>query len=267
MLKLISVVLLLCAAGAASSFEHISQPGQTGADALKHNNCVGCHSLVSNQAGLSTKFLEWRVSPHAPASVGCERCHGGDPIAKDAKQAHRGIFPPSDARSLLSGAKVADTCGACHQAIARSFVESPHYQRLKTSGMGPSCSSCHAHMGASVRKTSSEAESLCTYCHNTQNGVLPPRPDIPADSKAVIDAIQRTQYMLTWIDSLLTEADKQNIAVNDEKNEASNVKASLQGVQIAWHTFNLTGVMEMANKTFIKAAEVKDRLNKKVHHD
>jgi hypothetical protein len=122
-------------------------------------------------------------------------------------------------------------------------------------------------MASSVRRSGSEGERLCTYCHNAADGILPRRPDIPANSKATIDAIQRTRCVLGLISDLLLAAEERNIAVDAERKDAVAVRASLEGAKVAWHTFNLEGVLDMANKTFVQAVDIKDRLNKKVGHD
>jgi hypothetical protein len=119
-------------------------------------------------------------------------------------------------------------------------------------------------MASTVYRSGSQGESLCAYCHNAVNGLLPQRPDIPASSKAILDAIERTQYVLTWIDDLLLTAEKRNIQVDAERKDVAAVKASVDGAKVAWHTFNLDGVLDMANKAFTQAVGIRDRLNKKV---
>ncbi|MGH9822420.1 MAG: multiheme c-type cytochrome, partial [Blastocatellia bacterium] len=267
MFKMTATTLFTLVIAAGFYFDAGSASEQAGSDITKNDSCVLCHSALSKPSDQATRYLEWRMSAHAANSVGCEKCHGGDPTGNNMKQAHRGVFPPSNSDSRLNSSTVSETCGACHQAISRSFVESAHYQKLKSSGMGPSCISCHGHMASSVRRNGSEGEVLCTYCHNAANGLLPQRPDIPANSKATLDAIQRTRYVLNWINSLLTKAEERNIAVDSEKKEASSVKAALEGSAIAWHTFNVKGVREMADKTYIQAVEIRDRLEKKVGRD
>jgi hypothetical protein len=122
-------------------------------------------------------------------------------------------------------------------------------------------------MASTVRRSGFEGESLCTYCHNASNGLLPPRPDIPAKSRAILDAIERTQYVLTWINELVLTAEKRNIKIDAEKTEAAAVKASLDGARVAWHRFNLEGVLDMADKAFVQAVDIRNRLNKKVGRD
>jgi predicted CXXCH cytochrome family protein len=267
MLKVTTVLFFAVIASIGFSFEGATASQEARSDALRNNTCVNCHSRLSTASDLSTRYLEWRQSAHGANSVGCDRCHGGDPNNEDVKQAHRDVLPPSNSRSRLSDSNVAGTCSVCHKAIARSFVESAHYARLKNSGMGPGCTSCHTHMASTVRRTGSQGEALCTYCHNAANGLLPQRPDIPASSKAILDAIERTQYVLKWIDDLLLTAEKRNIAVDAERKDAAAVKASADGAKVAWHTFNLDGVLDMANKAFAQAVDIRDRLNKKVGRD
>ena len=267
MLKVATVLLFAIIAGSGSWLGRATSPRRAGSDVLQNNACVNCHSRLSTPSDLSTRYLEWRQSAHGANSIACDKCHGGDPNAEEVKQDHRGIFPPSNTRSRLSDSNVAETCGSCHKAIAGSFVESAHYRRLKDSGMGPSCTSCHTHMASTVRRSGFEGESLCTYCHNAANGLLPPRPDIPAGSRAILDSFERTQYVLTWINELVLTAERRNLKIDAEKKEAAAVKASLDGVRVAWHTFNLEGVLDMANKAFVQSVDIRDRLNTKVGRD
>jgi len=264
MLKVVATVLFTAMVAAALSIDGARASHQEGAEVLKNNTCVRCHSNISSSSALTTRYLEWQLSAHGTNSVGCDKCHGGDPTAGDPKQAHQGVLAPTNPRSRLNDSTVPETCGACHKAIARSFVESAHYQKLKGSGMGPSCTTCHAHMASRVARNPSQGEALCTYCHNAVDGLLPQRPEIPGNSKAILDAIQRTEYVISWVNDLLVIAEKRHIGVDGEKKSLSTVKASLQGVKVAWHTFNLNGVLDMANGTFAQAVDIKDSLNKKL---
>jgi len=56
---------------------------------------------------------------HPKKPLACTTCHRGDPTATDATKAHSGMLPnPSDLRV------VAQTCGACHEAIVKKVKSS-----------------------------------------------------------------------------------------------------------------------------------------------
>lgn len=255
------IACFVCSFGGHSSASNTQQSTR------QDNQCVRCHSTLSTPVELSGRFLDWRASRHGATGVTCDKCHGGDATSSDPAKAHSGIFRPGDKRSRLNDQNVPQTCAGCHQAIAATFVESQHYRRLRTSELGPSCADCHGHMGSAAARRPYEAESLCTYCHNTLNGLLPQRPDIVRSAKASLDAIDRTNYLVGWIEELLGQAEKQKLNVAEEKRDTELLKTSLANAKIAWHAFSLEGSMSRATKGFDEAVSVKDRLVKKLGHD
>jgi nitrate/TMAO reductase-like tetraheme cytochrome c subunit len=134
----------------------------------KNNNCVNCHSRLLEPLRSGNRYLEWQFSRRQEKGASCEKCHGGDPSAKDKQIAHAGVSPAPDRQSRLHWKNQPETCGACHQNMASAFVESPHYKRLNGIGLGPSCNTCHAHMATrviycnrdSARDTTSGAEPI-----------------------------------------------------------------------------------------------------------
>lgn len=235
--------------------------------ASREDGCVRCHSALSMPAEMSNRFLEWRASAHKAAGVSCDKCHGGDAAARDFGRAHAGVFPPSNKRSTLHEANAPDTCGRCHAAVVNSFIESDHYQKLKASGLGPSCVNCHPHMGSFAARTPLEGESLCTFCHNTLNGLLPQRPDIVKKAKSTLDAIGRTNHMVAWIDQLLAQAEKKKLEATEEKEDFRLIKISLAEAKTGWHTFKMEAPAVKAEKSFDEAVKIKDKLSKKLGRD
>jgi len=215
-------------------------------------------------AEMSNRFLDWRASSHAGAGVTCDKCHGGDAIARDPAKAHAGVLPPSNRNSRLHEMNAPETCGRCHGAVFNSFIESEHYQRLKNSGLGPSCITCHSHMGSSVARAPSDGESLCTFCHNSVNGLLPQRPDIVKQAKTTLAGIARTNYMVAWIDELLGQAEKKKLNVTDEKEDFRLLKITLAEAKAGWHAFKLEAPAAKAEKSFDEAVKIKDKLSKKL---
>lgn len=101
-------------------------------------------------------FVNDRI--HGRAS--CEFCHAGDPAAREAEKAHKGLIqdPTSDGGQKL--------CGSCHKEIVSNFQTSIHFNmtgvKQKLSGrlgkthdkevvvgqiMGEDCLACHATCG------------------------------------------------------------------------------------------------------------------------
>src|SRR5262249_32977066 len=106
---------------------------------LRDNNGVRCHARLPTPLRLTSRYAEWHMSLHKEKAIGCEKCHGGDPKITDEKKAHGGVIAPGDAKSRLHPQNLPETCNACHKGVVSSFVESKHYQNLKSAGLGPSC--------------------------------------------------------------------------------------------------------------------------------
>ena len=148
-----------------------------------------------------------------------------------------------------------------------SFVGSTHYQRLKESGMGPSCTTCHRHMATAVARFPSEGATFCSFCHNTINGLQPRKPEIPENARATLEAIARGNSMLVWINDLLNEAQRKKIAVNEEKEALRLLQITLREAKTGWHVFNLSGARAKGDKAFEEGMRVKDQLAEKLGHD
>jgi hypothetical protein len=233
----------------------------------RENGCVRCHSALSAPAEMSKRFLDWRTSVHKAAGVSCDKCHGGNALVGDYASAHSGVFSPSNVKSSLNESNAPETCGRCHLAVANAFIESDHYRRLKSSGLGPSCINCHSHMGSSVTRAPIEGTSLCTFCHNSVNGLLPQRPEIVKRAKSTLDAISRTNSMVTWIDELLADARTRKLDVAAEENDFKLLMSSLANAKSAWHVFNLQSSATKADRSFEDALKIKDSLSKRLARD
>jgi len=123
MLKKLFVILIFAFFAMAAISVSAVRATQT-QDAMvefKDNNCVACHARLSNPYRLTSRYAEWHISTHKDKSIGCEKCHGGDPAIKDEKQAHAGVVAPQDAKSRLHQKNLPETCGACHQTVVNSF--------------------------------------------------------------------------------------------------------------------------------------------------
>ncbi len=232
---------------------------------FKDNNCVTCHARLSNPYRLTSRYAEWHISMHKDKTIGCEKCHGGDPAIKEEKQAHVGVVPPQDVRSRLHQKNLPETCGACHQSIVSSFVESRHYQKLKDAGIGPSCSTCHVHMASQVLYTPEETAQMCSTCHNSPNRLMPLRPEIPQQANEVMQAIRRANTVVMWADRLIEQAQAKKLDISDEKKEQQIARAVMAEAKTSWHAFNLEVVRRKADDAFEMSSKVKDSLRAKLY--
>jgi hypothetical protein len=260
----LSLLILLIAAGIflPASAERNGAPQQS-KPSYKDNNCVGCHSQLLEPLGVSSRFLEWRLSRHEEKGVSCEKCHGGDPSAKDKEGAHRGVLQSSNQQSRLHRKNQPETCNACHQAVVGAFVQSTHYQRLKGIGLGPSCNTCHAHMATEVVYSPTETANLCAQCHDAINFIRP-SPEIPARAKETMMALQRADAVINWAQLLLAGGQRQNQTLNSEENELRLVEEALGKAKVNWHAFDLETARRRADDVYFKGAKVKDALRKKL---
>jgi hypothetical protein len=231
---------------------------------LRDNNCVSCHTRLTTPLRLTSRYAEWYMSKHKEKAVGCEKCHGGDPKISDEKKAHAGVIAPNDAKSRLHPQNLPETCNACHPGVVNSFVESTHYQKLKSAGLGPSCSTCHQHMASQVLYTPEETAAMCSTCHNSPNKLMPPHPEVPQKANEVMQSIRRAHTVVVLADRLFEEADKRKMDVSEEKKEQKIVKAVLAEAKISWHAFNLDSVRRKADNAFEMGTRVKDSLRAKL---
>jgi hypothetical protein len=229
----------------------------------KNNNCVNCHSRQLEPLRIGNRYLEWQFSQHRDKGASCEKCHGGDPSARDKQKAHAGMSPASDQRSSLHWKNQPETCGACHQNVASAFVESAHYKRLNGIGLGPSCNTCHAHMAKQVIYSPVEAARLCSRCHDSINSLMP-SPEIPARANETMMALQRADYVIRWARLLLDNGRRVNLSLDEEANEFKTAEDTLREARVKWHTFDLDTVRKQADEAFLKGTKVRDKLRKKL---
>ena len=232
-------------------------------EARSNNECVNCHAKASESV-LINRYLDWHFSPHRDSGVGCDKCHGGDSAAREKQLAHKGIASSSLKESRLSLENLPETCGACHKAIANSFVESVHYQTLKRTGLGPSCNTCHNHMASSVARFPSDAATYCIFCHNSINSPFPQKPEIPAKAKVVMEFLGRASYGIKYAQDLLKAAQARNLDVAEQAADMKLLQQLLYEARVGWHAFNLDGVRVKSEKAFDESLRIRDQLTKKI---
>ena len=114
--------------------------------------CAKCHSnlnfLTRHRMSIAHPVEQYLNRVHGQAvaqgknAASCSDCHG----------THR-ILRASDAQSSVNHWRVAATCAACHQEIAKTYLESVHGQAMKA-GMqdAPVCTDCPGERFASQRR-------------------------------------------------------------------------------------------------------------------
>jgi cytochrome b subunit of formate dehydrogenase len=143
---------------------------------VNHDNipaaCGRCHGqkfLMESNGESGQPFVSYQESVHGLAiekgskkAAVCTDCHG----------AHE-ILPANDARSPIYKFNVPATCGKCHSAIERTFIESIHGQGIvRGNGLAPVCTDCHGihSIKAHIDPNSSVSEqnlarATCARCH------------------------------------------------------------------------------------------------------
>src|SRR5271157_2062968 len=162
-----------------------SEPDSQVAHARLADTCAKCHSdagfLSRHQIPMAHPVEAYKQSVHGSAvasgnekAATCNNCHGT-----------HNIYPARDERSRVNHWKVADTCGQCHQEIARQFNDSVHGKSAKAGDRdAPVCTDCHGeHLimnpsnPASPLNAANISEETCGRCHNDPRLAL--RNDLP----------------------------------------------------------------------------------------
>jgi predicted CXXCH cytochrome family protein len=137
--------------------------------------CFKCHldnAVIQKQVGYSAAFIAgYTTSVHGlaaasgnPAAASCSDCHG----LHDAKKA-------SNPASGVNKWQIVNTCGRCHQRIAKEYGESIHgVARSKGKSDSPVCTDCHGeHQIFSAKDKRSTVSPLnvsvqvCAGCHSS----------------------------------------------------------------------------------------------------
>jgi len=122
-------------------------------------NCQQCHEKQSESYGASVHALA--LAKGQKGSATCSDCHGGHSI----------LLPASPA-SPLYFARLAETCGACHEQVAKDVEESVHGKAVAAGHReAPTCTDCHSEHKIEALKTSSPLKisaQICSQCHASE---------------------------------------------------------------------------------------------------
>jgi formate dehydrogenase gamma subunit len=148
--------------------------------------CAQCHGnadfLARHKMPIAHPVEQYINSVHGQAvaqgknAASCSDCHGT-----------HGVLPSRDANSKVNHWRVAETCGTCHQEIAKTYLESVHGQAMKASVRdAPVCTDCHGeHLilqpknPASPVSLANVSTETCGRCHGDAR--IAQRQDLPAD--------------------------------------------------------------------------------------
>ncbi len=219
-------VLLLCDMFAFPVQSHAA------AEIKAANSCVSCHSRLPGTSFVGAKSHGWTGSIHQTHGVTCDKCHGGDPLASEQKEAHMGVLNSSNPKSPVYFKNIPSTCGKCHGAEFYKFTQSRHYNMLESSGKGPECVTCHGSMVTRIL-TPNTISSVCEQCHNSRMGIF---PYVPQKAKAVL-------LLLTVSTDLLDTKTKLHYRPDTNQAQAlRDARSSLQSARLDWHKFDLDAI-------------------------
>jgi hypothetical protein len=213
------------------------------ARAKDDNQCVACHAVEVLPISLGHSFDDWRSSAHGRGGVGCERCHGGDASASDAKTAHRGVLPAAETGSLVHPTRIPATCGVCHTKELAAFDGTAHARQLKKQGAGATCSTCHGAMATSL-PSPGELSSRCAVCHEKP---LEARAALAVLASAKL-GLQRTYRSLQAVQAKHPEWYGQAV------ERFHGLERSFREIELEWHTFETRKVLQQS-KDVLKLAE------------
>jgi hypothetical protein len=222
---LLQVVLALVAVAAHAEWEQ--------------NECVQCHKREVLPITLGHSFADWQTSVHAHGGVGCEKCHGGDPAARNADVAHHGVHPASEPESSVHPTRLPDTCGTCHRNELDAFKGTVHARELAAHDKGATCFTCHGAMATSL-PTARELTERCAVCH-----------DKPVHAQTALAMVAMTKTKLYHARRAMDEARRANPAwYEDAIRRFHGLERDYHDIQLKWHTFDLDAVLQQSRDLF-----------------
>jgi hypothetical protein len=205
-------------------------PLHAGKDEKIENTCVHCHSRLPGSSFVGVKSHDWKGSVHQQHGVTCDKCHGGNPLSSDQKEAHEGVLGSVYPQSMVYYKNIPSTCGKCHSAEVYKFTQSFHYKKLESTGRGPDCVTCHGSMVTTVL-TPDTIASVCERCHNNRMGIF---PYIPQKAKAVLLLLRESGALLDAESKMYHPA-----GGSENAGYLREARSSLRSARLEWHRFDL----------------------------
>jgi cytochrome b subunit of formate dehydrogenase len=103
----------------------------------------------------------------------CNDCHCA--TGEDGRRTAHQILPPSDPESTIHHFNIPDTCGQCHESIAKDYWAGIHGKMVKRGQVdSPVCTDCHGEHGIlspsdpnSSCNSANIAQKTCSPCHDS----------------------------------------------------------------------------------------------------
>lgn len=188
---------------------------------LGKSRCADCHFANPNSAW-RWHLAEWDHSAHGRASVGCERCHGGDPTTFESFLAHQGMLSSQNPASPIHRANLPKTCGGCHPGPYAAFQKSKHYELLRAGNReAPTCVTCHGEVGAYLLSPKA-LFTQCSSCHGI--GKVAPINDLPAEGRMMLTSVREVRESLDQARKLIRRV--------SEKDRRARLEVELEDARV-----------------------------------
>ena len=192
----------------------------------QQSRCADCHfanpappTFVIGSRDWEVHLRDWDLSAHSRASVGCDKCHGGDPTTLEPMVAHRGILHWMNPASPVHRMNLPKTCGTCHAGPFVAFQKSRHFALLQGGNpVVPTCTTCHGAAGEN-RPSPKSLERECASCHRP--GRPDEHPEHPALGRKMLEGVREARVMWKEARSLIGR-------VNDKTRRARLEQAAQQ---------------------------------------
>jgi hypothetical protein len=125
--------------------------------------CIQCHAVQPAQFSQPVRL--WQTSIHAEHGIGCNACHGGDPM--DSAQA---MSPARGFRGVPIPTAIPSLCGGCHMGVSRHYMNSAHGRTLGKGG--PTCVTCHGSHDIKSASLDIISRKNCSTCHTFEKARL-----------------------------------------------------------------------------------------------
>lgn len=147
--------------------------------------CIQCHAGQSAQFSQPVKL--WQASTHAEHGIGCNACHGGDPM--DSAQS---MSPARGFRGVPTPTAIPSLCGGCHMGVTKHYNDSAHGRTIGKGG--PTCVTCHG--SHDIQKASLDiiSKKKCSACHTPEKAWMIRSTMLKRDT--MLHAIEKNIKML-----------------------------------------------------------------------
>ncbi len=203
-------------------------PAVASASGAAKNFCVQCHTHMPGGDFVGQQAVRWNNSVHMRHGITCDKCHGGNPRAADKGQAHNGVLGSGNPQSRVYYKNVPYTCGKCHRAELKKFIQSRHYRMLISTGWGPECVTCHGSMSTTILSAAT-VQKTCERCHNKVLGIS---PFVPAKARTLLLLITESKTLLD------ANSRKYANATGQKSVDLYDARASFDAARKNWHRFD-----------------------------